>query len=141
MEGGSVRIWDWIVGAAGLAIVIGVFMPWYRSNQENWTAWKTLMLIDLLIVLTGLLAMALPIIAGLKATDKQAQKLLLVLVVLAIACVAFTIYRMNTPPEFDTVLEPITLKAGAYLTLVASAVIVLGSALGARARLAHRARA
>ena len=141
MEGGSVRIWDWVVGAAGLAIVIGVFSPWYRSNLENWTAWSTLRLIDLLLVLTGLLAIALPIVASLKATDKQAQKLLLALVVLGIACIAFTIYRMNTPPEFDTVLEPVTLKIGAYLALIGSAVVVLGSALGARARLAHRARA
>jgi hypothetical protein len=141
MEGGSVRVWDWIVGAAGLAIVIGVFTPWYRSNEEDWTAWKTMRLIDLLLVLTGLLAMALPLVAGLKATDKQAQKLLLVLVVLGILGVVFTIYRMATPPEFDTVLEPITLKAGAYMALVGSAVVALASALGVRARLAHRARA
>lgn len=141
MEGGSVRIWDWLVGVAGLVIVIGVFTPWYRSNQENWTAWKTMMLIDLLLVLTGLLAMALPLVAGLKATDKQAQKLLLVLIVLGILGVVFTIYRMQTPPEFDTVLEPITLKAGAYMALVGSVVVALASALGVRARLAHRARA
>jgi hypothetical protein len=141
MEGGSVRVWDWLVGAAGLALVIGVFSPWYRSNQEDWTAFKTMMLIDLLLLLTGLLAMALPFVASLKATDKQAQPLLLVLVGLGLLAIALSIYRMATPPEFDTVLEPVTLKYGAYLSLVAEVVIVLASAVGVRTRLARRARA
>jgi hypothetical protein len=141
MEGGSVRVWDWLVGAAGLALAIGIFLPWYRSNQEDWTAWSTLAWLDKVLLLTALVALALPIVAALKATDKQVQRLLLVLMVLGLLSVIATVYRMATPAEFDTVDEPVHLKVGAYVSLVASGVILVGSALGARARLARRARA
>ena len=141
MEGGSVRVWDWIVGACGLALAVGVFMPWYRSNQENWTAFKSFVLIDLFLLLVAVLAIAVPIVANLKPTDKQVQPLLLALVGLGLLAVGLTIYRMATPPEFDTVLEPVSLKAGAFLSLIAAMLLTASAAQGARTRLARRARA
>ena len=141
MEGGSVRVWDWVTSIAGLALAVGLFLPWYRSNLENWTGWATLAWIDKVLLLTAIVALLLPLVVALKATDKQVQGLLLVIGALAIVSIAFTIYRMATPPEFDTVDEPVFLRVGVYLALAGSVVILVATALGARARLARRAAA
>ena len=140
MDGGSVRIWDWLVGAAGLALAIGVFAPFYRSNLENWSAWKSFMLIDLLMLLTAVVAMAVPFVAALKATDKQAQRLLLAVAVLSALTLICVIVRMLDPAEFDAFDKPVHLKIGAWLASIGAGVMLVSSLLGMRARLARRAR-
>jgi hypothetical protein len=141
MEGGSVRIWDWLIGIAGLALAVGDFMPWYRSNAEDWSGWHSFMLIDKLMLITAAVAIAVPIVAALKATDKQTQQLLIVTAVLALLCLIFVIYRMATPADFDVFPDiPVKLKAGAYVDLVASIVLLASTLLAMRTRLARRAR-
>jgi hypothetical protein len=140
MEGGSVRIWDWLTGAAGLALAIGLFLPFYRSNQEDWSAWKSFMLIDKLMLITAFVAMAVPIVAALKATDKQTQRLILVVIALAALTLICVIVRMANPAEFDAFDKPVHLKTGAFLSLVATVVMLASAVLGVRTRLARRAR-
>jgi hypothetical protein len=141
MEGGSVRIWDWLIAISGLALAVGDFMPWYRSNAEDWTGWHSFMLIDKLMLITAAVAISVPIVAALKATDKQVQRLLIVTAVLGVLCLIFVIYRMATPADFDdpTFHFKVTLKAGAYVDLVASIVLVASTLLAMRTRLARRA--
>jgi uncharacterized integral membrane protein len=141
MEGGSVRIWDWLAGAAGLALAIGIFMPFYLENEETWTGWKSFMLIDKLALLTGVLAIALPIRAALKPTDHSIQWHVLLVALLSLLTLIFVLYRMANAADVTTIVpDPkSTLEPGAYVCLVASIVLFLASALGARARLARRA--
>ncbi|MEA2450773.1 MAG: hypothetical protein QOG63_2705 [Thermoleophilaceae bacterium] len=142
MEGGSVRIWDWLTAIAGLALAVGDFIPFYRSNEENWSAWSVFMLIDKLMLITAVMALLLPLIAALKATDKQALKLVIAIALLGALCVIFVIYRMATPAELadPTFHLPVKLQAGAFVSLIAAIVLTASSLLAIRSRLARRAR-
>jgi hypothetical protein len=141
MKAGSVRIWDWLIAISGLALAVGDFMPWYRSNEEDSTGWASFMLIDKLLLITAVVALLVPLVAALKATDKQAQKLVIAAGLLGLLSLVFTIYRIATPAEFDDFDLPVTIQTGAYVSLVAAIVLVSSALLAFRTRLARRARA
>jgi hypothetical protein len=141
MEGGSVRIWDWLAGASGVALIVGSALPWYHRNAEDVNAWNAFEWIDLLLLFTGFVAISLPLVAALKATDKQTQKLVIGVALLGLLCLVLTIYRIAEPSNFDKYpFLHTTIKIGAYVTLVGSAVMLASALLSIRSRLARRAR-
>src|SRR4051794_10949074 len=136
MRGG--RFWDWVIGAAGLALIVSLFLPWYRSNAEDWIGFSSTGIVGKWLLLAGVVALAAPFVATLKPTPGQAQKYDIAVLIVGVLAIAGTILRMANPAEFDTVDEPVTLKAGAWIGLVATIAIVTGAVLALRTRLAQR---
>ena len=141
MEGGSVRIWDWLIGASGLVLFISVFLHWFDHNKELWSAWDAISVLRLVLLFTGAVAMSVPLVAALKATDKQTQSLLVAVAVLATIALVWTIVRVANPPSLDLFdYLPLKRLAGGFVAIGAEAVMLICALVGMRTRLARRAR-
>jgi hypothetical protein len=139
MEAHRASIWDWGTGLAGLVLLISMFTHWYESNGTWETAFQSFKLIDKILLLTALLAIALPITAMLANTPGVAQKLNLITVVLGVLSTACVIFRLADTPQIVAVIQPIHIKPGAYVGLVATIGIVVLGWLAIMARRSARA--
>jgi hypothetical protein len=123
---------------AGLVLLIALFLPWYWSNGESWSGWASFALIDKLILLTALLAIALPIVAMLKPTPAGPQKLALVTLAFALFTLLCAVVRLFDPAEFDGVSTPVDLRFGAFLVVAALIGVAACTVQAMRERRAHR---
>ena len=63
------RAGEWITAISGAVLVVSLFLPWYRAGDDDVTAFEAYALVDLLLLLTGVLAVALLVVT---ATQKTA---------------------------------------------------------------------
>jgi drug/metabolite transporter (DMT)-like permease len=138
MASGRGRIWDWLTAAAGLVLVVSLFLHWFSSNREEPTGISALGLVGYLLFFIGLFAMAAPFVANLRQTPGDVQRYTIVLAGFAALGLIGAVIRTNDPPEFDTVQAPVSVLAGAYIGCVAVGVILLLSLAALRSRLAGR---
>jgi hypothetical protein len=54
------RAGEWIVGVAGLALLVSLFLPWYDGRS----AWESLGVLDAILALVALSAMAIPVVTA-----------------------------------------------------------------------------
>lgn len=59
---------DYVTGAFGLLLLISLFAPWYEDTLGAGTTdgWRSLGLIDIWLLITALLAMAVPVVTAVK---------------------------------------------------------------------------
>jgi hypothetical protein len=133
------RHWDWLAGAAGLVFTIGLFLHWWHSNDDNWIALSNLGMEGKLMFIGGLFATAVPIVTGMRQSAGRIQQYRWLVLLIGIVLVAWTAFRMADPPEFDSLPGvPVTLNAGAWISLVAAVLIVVFNGLAMRTLLAKR---
>jgi hypothetical protein len=139
MAAGRGRHWDWLAAAAGLLFGIGAFLYWWRSNDDNWRGISYLGMEGWVILLAALMAMAVPFVARMRQTAGRIQQYRMTVALVTLLALAETIFRMADPPEFDSFSDvPVTLKPGAWISLIAAVAILLFLAAGMRATLARR---
>jgi hypothetical protein len=122
----KVRTGELVAAAAGVLLAIAMFLPWYglRGRAATITAWEAFSVVDLVLALVAVLAIALLVVqvagrgpAGPVALGVITGTLSLVAVVL----VAFRILDQPGPNEF------VTVRAGAWLGLLATVLIAVGT--------------
>ena len=91
MDVRRVRTWDWLTGLAGVVLLVSLFLPWYSAGGESATGWQSFTVIDVILALAGLGAVALLLATATQRTAAIPQAvssslapLLLVAVVLAV---------------------------------------------------------
>jgi hypothetical protein len=77
-----VRPWDWVAGAAGVALLVVLALPWYDVLDGSLSAFQAFTIVDLWLALTALLAIAIPIATALS----ESPPLPLAFLVCAEAC-------------------------------------------------------
>ena len=133
------RHWDWLAGAAGLVFTVGIFLHWWRSNDDNWIAISNLGMEGKLMFIGGLFAIAVPFVTAMRQSAGRIQSYRWLVLLIGVVLVAWTIFRMADPPEFDSFADlPVTLKPGAWVALVAAVLIVVFNALAMRVTVAKR---
>ena|SRR5215213_8013456 len=139
MAAGRGRHWDWLAGAAGLVFTIGLFLHWWRSNDDNWIAISNLGMEGKLMFIGGLFTIAVPFVTGMRQSAGRIQQYRATVVVIGILLLGWTIFRIADPPEFDTLAgAPVTIKPGAWITLVAAILILVFNGLAMWATVAKR---
>lgn len=122
----KVRTGELVAAAAGVLLAIAMFLPWYglRGRAASLDAWGAFSVVDLVLALVAVLAIALLVVqlagrgpAGPVALGVITGTLSLVAVVL----VAFRILDQPGPNEF------VTVRAGAWLGLLATVLIAVGT--------------
>jgi cytochrome bd-type quinol oxidase subunit 2 len=110
-----VRTWEWLTGLSGLVLLVSLFLPWYSAGGSDATAWESFSVVDLIIALAALAALALPVVAAVQRTAAVPQAFASTIIwVLGVAGV-LTIVRLLNPP-FDDVSR----EAGVWIAAVAS---------------------
>jgi hypothetical protein len=54
----KLRNGDWIALAAGVALLVALFLPWYGAGGQTATGWESLTVIDVLLVICALFGVA-----------------------------------------------------------------------------------
>ena len=119
------RVFDWLTGAAGLVLLVSLFLHWFSSNREEPTGLSAMGLTGKLLLLVGFMAVAAPIVTTLRQTPREASRYTMVLLFFAVLGLIFAVIRTNDPPEFDTVEAPVSVLAGAYIGCVAVGLVVV----------------
>lgn len=114
---------DWLAAVAGTLLIVSLFLPWYSAGGESANAWESMAVNDVILLVTGLLAVAAAfIVAGRRFYGLSVAATSLAILP-AIVSVVLVGYRLLSPaPPVDVSLEP-----GAWLGFLAA----LGTAVGA----------
>jgi hypothetical protein len=135
------RLGDWVTGLAGLVLVISLFLPWFETGAGTYiapagedaelpatrSAWEAFTVIDVLLLLVGLLALAVLLLVAfsrMSAVPVAASSITAVLGLLAVVVVAI---RLIFPPGVDGFAGDFERSFGAWIGLLS----VLGLFAGA----------
>jgi hypothetical protein len=116
-----------LVGAVGgLGLLVATFLPWYSAGGESVTAWEAFSVIDILLAAAAVagLSVGLVVLTRLSVSYPVAGSATATL--FGALAVILVIYRLIDPPGGGDV----TRDAGAWVGLVAAAVLTLGGYLG-----------
>lgn len=139
MAAGRGRHWDWLTSAAGLVYAVGLFLHWWRSNDDNWAGLTNLGMEGYLLFIGALFVIAVPFVATMRQTAGRIQQYRMLVLIFVVIMLAETIFRMADPPEFDSFPNlPVTLDPGAWISLVAIVAALLFLACAMRANVAAR---
>jgi hypothetical protein len=139
MAAGRARRWDRLTAIAGLVFVVALCLHWWRSNDDNWTGISNLGMEGYLMFIGGLFVIATPFVATMRQTAGRIQSYRTLVLVIGVLLLAWTIFRMADPPEFDSFADlPVTLDPGAWIALGAAIVVVISDVLALRANVAAR---
>ena len=97
-----VRVWEWLTGLAGLALLVSLFLPWYGDGDggAGASAWESFAVIDVVLLLVALLAMALPVVAAAQRTAAVPQAHTAFVLLFAYPALVLVVIRLlNLPGE------------------------------------------
>ncbi len=60
------RIPDYVAGLGGFVLFCSLFAPWTQLSDGTEDGWRSLVIVDILVLLAALMAMALPVITAVK---------------------------------------------------------------------------
>lgn len=112
-----VRRWEWLTGAAGVVLLVSLFLPWYGLDNVNVggaipfdptataNAWESFAVVDVLLALAALGAMALPVVAAMQRTAAVPQALTAILIVFDTVAAVAAVVRLLNVPNAATVLR------------------------------------
>ena len=115
---------DWVTGIAGLLSLVLLWAPWYGVSDGTIDAWQAFGLLDLLIVLTALLAIALLIVTATRDTPELPVAMDVLCATLASITALAVIVRLIDVPHSD-------FTTGREWGVVAGTVVAIAVAAGA----------
>ncbi len=117
------RTGEWVAGLAGLALLVSLFLPWYDGR----TGWQSLGLLDVLLAVVGLAALAIPVATAayrVPALPLALQSLTTLIGILALLSV---LARVGNLPDWASDRE-----WGLWVALLAAVGVVAGGLLAMR---------
>jgi hypothetical protein len=123
-----------IAAASGVALLIVMFLPWYGvevsslSIGESANAWEVFSVIDIVLFLAGLIAVAVVLakaVGALPALPAPAGTIIAAVGALALVLVVYRLVDSPAPGDLPDSIE-VSRKVGLFLGLLASAGIGFG---------------
>jgi hypothetical protein len=125
------RIGELVAAAAGLLLIVSLFLPWYEAGQASHSAWETFAVIDAFLDAVGVSAVVLLILTALHRVDAVPMAAAALLAVAALVAVVLVAVRLLVLPELpgpgDTSLE-----IGSFLGLLGALGVFAGAWLSMR---------
>ena len=149
MDASRLSFGEIVAAASGLALLVFMFVPWYRNDRgfdlQSLSAWKAFALIDLVLFVAAALAIGLAAARAARAMPPNLPASPATIVAAAGALAALLVlYRIVELPDPGVEGVEIGRKIGVYLGLIASLGISLGGLTaiseGSRARGTRRRR-
>jgi hypothetical protein len=118
---------EWLAGAAGVLMIVALFLPWYSVGGQDLTAWESMAVDDVILFLAALLAIGAAFAVSLRVFSSFSVATTSLAILPAIVGLVLTVYRLVSPaPPPDAGLE-----IGAWLALAAALGIAVGAWAGA----------
>jgi hypothetical protein len=119
------RAGEWMVGAAGLTLLVALFLPWY--GPEDATAWEAFSVVDVLLGALALAAVTLPVVVAHQRTPAMGIAYEGLLGLAAILGLLILVVRtLNLPDGADS------RELGVWLGLAAGLALTLGCMVAMR---------
>jgi hypothetical protein len=131
------RAGEWIVGAAGVVLLVSLFLDWYgvevsgRSAPGGLDAWEAFDVIDVVLLIVALSALALAIVTAFQRTPAIPVAMASIVTILSFAAVILVAYRAIDEPGVRTPVD-LSLSGGIWLALGASLAMLAGGARAIR---------
>jgi hypothetical protein len=94
-----VRVWEWLTGLAGLALLVSLFLPWYGLSGHTVSGWESLTVIDVVLAIVGLGALALPAVTAMQRTASVPQALTALVLPFALVAAVLALIRLLHTPD------------------------------------------
>jgi hypothetical protein len=119
------RVGEWIVGAAGVLLLVALFLPWY--GEPSASAWESFSILDLILALVALAAIAVPVLTATHRVPALPLAYESLIALLGLICVVLVLIRvLNLPGEADS------REWGLWVGLVATLGVFAGGLVGLR---------
>lgn len=115
------RAGEWIAAAGGVALIVSLALPWYDAPTEPLTGFEALTVIDVLLTLVALLAVALAVLQATQDSPAKPVAAAVLTVVFGALAVLLVAFRLIDAPA-----DGLAVRAGAWLGLVAALAIAVG---------------
>ena len=115
------RAGEWLAGVAGGALIVALFLPWYEAPQSL-TGFEALTVIDILLTLVALLALALPVLQATQDAPNKPVGDAVLTVVLGGLSVLLVLFRL-----IDSPIDGATTAVGPWVALVATIALTVGA--------------
>ena len=137
MDLSRLRAPEWIALVAGALLLGSLFVPWYSTTvdvpelgatlEREFTAWDLLTLVDLLLALVALVALALAVVTGLRESPAGPVAAGVLTVSFGALGVLLVVFRLLDLPG-----EPLSRELGGFLALAAAIAILAAGWLSIR---------
>jgi hypothetical protein len=139
------RTGEWIAGAAGLVLLVALFLPWYGGEAGSpppagWTAyapledgaasltgWQSLGALDVVLFVVALAALAIPVVTATERTPAIPLGLQSLTTLAGILALVLVLIRVLNMPDWAVERE-----WGLWLALVATLGLVIGAFIAIR---------
>ena len=140
MDLARLRFGDWVMGMAGLAVLVTMFMDWFQIpslvlfgsvdqsvGALGVNAWEAFSVIDFILALAAVMAIASFVLTATQPTAAVPLALSSLTTLVAIVAWLLVVIRMIWPPDLTPGPEvDVDRAAGAWLGLVATAALAAG---------------
>jgi hypothetical protein len=117
------RAGEWIAGAAGLVLLVSLFLSWYDGR----TGWESLGILDVILALVALDALAIPVVTAAYRVPALPLAHQSLTALIAAVAVLLVLGRVLNIPDWASGRE-----GGLWLGLVATLGVLAGSLIAMR---------
>ena len=112
MDTARIRPVDAITGALGALLLASLFLDWYSLPQGGASGWGSFGVLDFLLALVALLAIAVPIVTAVRDAPAWPVAMLVLTTAFAFLVGLFMLYRLLDQPGPDPIVDA---AAGGYV--------------------------
>ncbi|HEX8648210.1 MAG TPA: hypothetical protein VF715_15050 [Thermoleophilaceae bacterium] len=135
MDVRRLRIWEWLTGLAGLALLLLLFVEWYELGVDRSVgvnAWESFAVLDVVLAIVALMAIAVAVMAAVHNTPAVSLAIAsLLLTIGTLTFIALAVRAIFEPTiDFEGIElsdEYVTRSIGLWLGLATTALLTLGS--------------
>jgi hypothetical protein len=121
------RAGEWITALGGVALLVALFLPWYDEGAASPTAWDSFAVIDVVLAIVGVAAVALLLVTASQRAPAVPLAMDALLVLGGLVAIVLALIRTANLPGAASGRE-----AGLWLGLAATVVVTVGAALAMR---------
>ena len=121
------RSGEWIAGISGLVLLVALFLPWYGDDGGSRTGWQSLGVLDVVLALVALSALAIPAVTALHRAPAVPLAHQALTVIVGLLAVILVLIRVLNMPDWAVERE-----WGLWVALAATVGITAGALLAMR---------
>jgi hypothetical protein len=92
------RLQEWLAGACGAALLVALFLDWYGEGPAKANAWESFAVLDVLLALVGVMAVALAVLTALTRAQAVPVAIGSMLVLAGVVVSVWLAIRIPSPP-------------------------------------------